>query len=97
MEPNPRVTFGEWLKKRRKSLDLTQRELAKQIGCATITLQKIEADQRRPSKQMAELLAGQLNVPDNERQDFIKFARTGADKFYKILAFIIGNVQLPGQ
>jgi len=69
------VTFGEWLKAYRKALDLTRAQLADQIGCAEITLGKIERDQRRPSKQIAELLAGALGVPESERELFVQFAR----------------------
>ncbi len=75
MEANSQSSFGKWLKKRRKALDLTQHELAKRLGCAKITLQKIEADQRRPSKQMAELLAEQLGIAETEHLEFIRFAR----------------------
>ena len=65
----------QWLKNRRKALDLTQRELAKLVGCATITIQKIEANRRRPSKQIAGLLADQLAVPVDDRKEFARFAR----------------------
>ncbi len=68
-------TFGHWLKQRRKMLDLTQEELSECIGCAAVTLRKIEADERQPSKQMAELLAEQLNLPIDERGVFVRFAR----------------------
>lgn len=74
------ATFGHWLKTRRKTLDLTQAEFARQVGCATISIQLMEAGKRRPSKQMAESLARQLNIPTQERQDFIRFARTGVDE-----------------
>jgi len=79
------ISFGQWLKKRRKALDLTQDELAKRVGCATITIQKIEANQRRPSKQMAMLLADQLGISPGECQAFVKFARTrsSANQFTK--------------
>ena len=50
---NDERSFGHWLSHRRKVLHLTQGELARRIGCATVTVQKIEADQRRPSKDMA--------------------------------------------
>ena len=60
------MSFGQWLKKRRKMLDLTQQELAQQVGCAVITVQKIEADERRPSKQMAELFAKYLEIAADE-------------------------------
>lgn len=73
------MSFGTWLKNRRKALDLTQQELAQRVGCAVITVQKIEADERRPSKQMAGLLAGQLGIGDDERPAFIRFARVEAD------------------
>ncbi len=76
----PTAIFGQWLKKRRKALDLTQAEFARQVGCATISIQLMETGKRRPSKQMAESLARQLNIPTEERQDFIRFARTGADE-----------------
>ena len=41
-------SFGRWLRQRRKALDLTQADLADQVGCSVITIQKIEADARRP-------------------------------------------------
>ena len=47
-------SFGQWLKQRRKALDLTQEEFAQRVGCAVSMLQKIEVDERRPSPQMAE-------------------------------------------
>jgi len=55
--------FGEWLRHRRRELDLTQDALARQVGCARVTIRKLEADEMRPSKQLAELLAEQLGVP----------------------------------
>ena len=68
-------TFGQWLKARRKALDVTRAQLANQIGCAEITLGKIERDQRRPSKQIAELLASALRIPAEAREPFVQFAR----------------------
>jgi len=68
-------SFGQWLKQRRKTLNLTREDLAQRIGCAAVTLYKIEADERRPSRQIAELLADLLNIPPDERADFIRFAR----------------------
>src|SRR5215208_3118696 len=55
MEGN--ASFGYWIRRRRKALDLTQDELARQVGCALSTIRKIEADERRPSRQVAERLA----------------------------------------
>ncbi len=67
--------FGEWLKIRRKELDLTQVELAQRAGCSVPALRKIEAGERRPSKQLAELLARSLEIPSEEQITFIKVAR----------------------
>ena len=68
-------SFGAWLKQRRTALDLTQAELAQRVGCATVTLQKWELDERRPSKELAALLAEQLAVPADERATFVQAAR----------------------
>jgi len=32
------VSFGGWLRQRRRSFDLTQEELARRVGCATGTI-----------------------------------------------------------
>src|SRR5436190_6346861 len=68
-------SFGAWLRQQRRALDLTQAELAAQTGCSTITLRKLEAEERRPSKQIAERLAEVLSVPPEGRADFLRFAR----------------------
>lgn len=68
-------SFGTWVKRRRKALDLTQQELAKQIGCSPSLIFKIESDERRPSRQMAELLAEKLDIPADQRPLFLKTAR----------------------
>ena len=67
--------FGYWLKRSRKALDLTQTELAKKVGCSADTIRKLEAEERRPSAQIAERLAGIFNVPEAERTTFLRFAR----------------------
>jgi len=77
---NGSVSFGQWLKQRRKALDLTREALAQRIGCAVVTLNKIEADERRPSHQLAELLSEHLNIPLDERPAFISFARAKTGK-----------------
>ena len=69
------VSFGEWLKRRRKGLGLTQGQLAAQINCSTITLKKIEAEERKPSAQMVERIAEVLQIPQGERTSFLQFAR----------------------
>lgn len=74
---NPPVVFNEWLKRRRKALDMTQDELAKRASCSIGALRKIETGERRPSKQLAELLAKALEISDEDRQTFIRVARGG--------------------
>jgi predicted ATPase/DNA-binding XRE family transcriptional regulator len=69
------TSFGDWVKKRRKALDLTQNALARQVGCSVATIEKIENSLRRPSLQMAELLAGALEIPLADRPIFLKVAR----------------------
>jgi WD40 repeat protein/transcriptional regulator with XRE-family HTH domain len=56
-------------------MDLTQAELARRVGCATVTIRKIEYDSLRPSQQIAELLAKSLAIPLEERAAFVRLAR----------------------
>lgn len=67
--------FGGWIKHRRKMLDLTQVGLAQRSGCSLPALRKIEAGERRPSRQLADLLARSLEIPIDDRATFIKVAR----------------------
>ncbi|MDQ3930537.1 MAG: helix-turn-helix domain-containing protein, partial [Chloroflexota bacterium] len=67
--------FGLWLRERRKALDLTQLELADRVGCSDSAIRLIEAGQRRPSRQIAALLAEHLGVPPQERDRFLSWAR----------------------
>src|SRR4029079_4600834 len=73
MEGN--ASFGYWVRRRRKALDLTQDELARQVGCALSTIRKIEADERRPSRQVAERIDDLLELGPPERAAFLKAAR----------------------
>lgn len=68
-------SFGEWLKQRRRTLELTQDELAQRAGCSIFALRKIESGERRPSKQLAGLLAIALEIPEADRPTFIRVAR----------------------
>jgi predicted ATPase/DNA-binding XRE family transcriptional regulator len=69
------LSFGEWLKHRRKTLDLTRDKLAWQVGCSFETIKKIESGDLKPSVQLAELIAGALAVPVAEQARFVRFAR----------------------
>jgi predicted ATPase/class 3 adenylate cyclase len=68
-------SFGYWLRRRRKALDLTQEALADQVGCTGSMIKRIEADERRPSRQLAERLANTLTLALDERAAFIQAAR----------------------
>jgi predicted ATPase/transcriptional regulator with XRE-family HTH domain len=69
------IPFGLLLKRQRRARDLTQEELAQQLGCASVTLHKIETGERRPSKQILERLAAILSLPPAEQPAFMAYAR----------------------
>jgi transcriptional regulator with XRE-family HTH domain len=55
-------TFGEWLRQSRNELRLTRAQFARRVGCSVSALRKIEDGERRPSGQIAELMANCLNI-----------------------------------
>jgi predicted ATPase/transcriptional regulator with XRE-family HTH domain len=69
------VTFGEWLRQQRNERQLTREQFARRVGCSVAMLRKIEDGERRPSTQIAELIANCLNVPLAERSTFVRVAR----------------------
>ena len=69
------ISFGYWVRRQRKALDLTQQVLAEQVGCSLAAIKKIESDERRPSKQIAERIADSLGVPAGQREVFLEVAR----------------------
>ena len=76
------LTFGAWLRRRRRALDLTREELAARAGCSVSAVRKFEADELRPSKALAELLADALELAPEHHTAFVRFARdttTGAE------------------
>ncbi len=78
MEKDPTtaiISFGEWVQQRRLALDLTRPALARLVGCAPVTLKKIERDERRPSRQIAALLADHLVIPAHDHEKFLQMAR----------------------
>ncbi len=76
-------TFGGWVHQQRHARGMTQDELAEHLGFSAALLRKLEAGERRPSGQIAELLADYFCIPADERAAFVAFARTrpatGAD------------------
>ena len=70
-----RSSFGKWLRQKRRALDLTQEAFADQVGCARITLRRIESDALKPSKELALLLLEKVGIAQNEREAWLPFAR----------------------
>jgi predicted ATPase/transcriptional regulator with XRE-family HTH domain len=69
------LTFGDWLRRQRRALDLTRAELAAQVGCSVSALRKFEADTLRPSRPLADALAGALHIALEDRDSFVRSAR----------------------
>jgi predicted ATPase/DNA-binding XRE family transcriptional regulator len=67
--------LGRLLKRLRAQQDLTQEALAERVHCSVQTIRFFESGRRRPSWEMAELLADALHVPAAEREEFIRTAR----------------------
>src|SRR5262245_6041854 len=72
---NPETSFGTIVRERRQVIGLTQVELAGRVGCAVVTIRKIETDALRPSVQIAERLALALQIPEMEQIGFVRLAR----------------------
>lgn len=68
--------FGRWLKQLRSRHDLTQEALAELVACSVQTIRFFETGKRRPGLTMVERLADVLQVPAEERDAFIRQART---------------------
>ena len=96
-------TFGAWLRTRRKQLDLTQAELGRRAGCSGAAIRKIEAGERKPSRQLAELLAGVLQISPAERDAFLQLSRgvytdvpiSRADTVQSLSPAIRDNLSIP--
>ena len=69
------ISFGVWLRKQRRGLDLSRKAFADQAGCAEVTLRRIEAGTLKPSKELAGILLEKLGIPETERPQWILFAR----------------------
>ena len=61
------ASFADWVRQRRQLLGLTQAALAQQVGCALVTIKKIEQEARHPSREMAAVLADRLAIPAAQR------------------------------
>lgn len=59
-------TLGQQVRRYREARGWTRKELAHQIGCAVVTLQKVERDERRPSVELLQLLTQALQLKPGE-------------------------------
>jgi predicted ATPase/transcriptional regulator with XRE-family HTH domain len=73
-----KTSFGAWLRHRRRQLDLTQVELAARVNYSVVTIRKLERDELRPSKQLAERLAQCLDIAPEQQVGLLVFARSAA-------------------
>jgi transcriptional regulator with XRE-family HTH domain len=69
------ISFGTWLRKQRRALDLSRQALADQVGCAEVTLRRIETGTLKPSKELASILLEKIGIAEAERPQWISFAR----------------------
>ena len=56
------LTIGQSIQKKRKSLGMTQKELAEKVGVATITIQQYERNVREPKFEIVKRIAKALGV-----------------------------------
>src|SRR5690349_6691314 len=69
------ISFGVWLRKQRRALDLTRQAFADQVGCAEVTLRRIEAGTLKPSRELANIILEKMGIREAERPQWISFAR----------------------
>jgi len=93
------ISLGLWIKRRRRALDLTQDALAALVGCSKELIAKIEGDARRPSREIAALLATHLQLAADERVAFIQVARAelGADRLAAPAQSVVRGAFVPPQ
>ncbi|MFZ6029677.1 MAG: ATP-binding protein [Chloroflexota bacterium] len=78
---NDQQPFALWLRRRRKSLDLTREALGQRAHCSVSAIRRLEAGDLRPSRSLAQSLARALDVPAERQAQFIEFARGLAADF----------------
>ncbi len=87
------LSFGRWLKVCRVARRVTQAELAKRTGYATVTIRKLESDDLRPSRQIAAKIGAQLELDPEACSDLIRYAQ-GEARFDE-LRLPIGTQAVP--
>lgn len=72
---NGYTTFGDWVRHRRRLLDLTQAGLATRSFYSEVTIRNIEKDALRPAEAGALQLASALAIPERYLPVFVDVAR----------------------
>jgi hypothetical protein len=63
--------LSEWVRHRTRALALTRLELTQRARCSVSALPKIETNERRPYKQLADC----LRIPPGDHPTFVRAAR----------------------
>src|SRR5438132_8410296 len=66
------ASLGEWLRRWRRARGMTREEVAEQVPCSVVTIRKIEADERRPSRELAARVADVLRLPAEAHARFLE-------------------------
>lgn len=64
--------FTRAIRERRIALELTQAQLAQQVGCAVVTLKRIETGSLRPSRELAERILRMLDIAPDQRAELLR-------------------------
>jgi len=88
---NEPKSFGYLVRRLRKAIDLTQRELAERVSCSREMIDKIEREERRPSRQIAARLAIHFQLPSETYDLFVRCARgeIGAERVLQSLTLAV--------
>ena len=64
------LSFGDWVRRRRRALDLTQAELGARVGASAAIVPRSKP-MSEGHRELAELLAAALGVPAADREGFL--------------------------
>lgn len=85
--------FVRTIRERRIALELTQAQLAQRVGCAVVTLKRIETGSLHPSRELAERILRILDVAPDQREKLLRLLhrprrrRTVRNPFKGLYAF----------
>ena len=79
-------SFGYWLRRRRKALDLTQEQLAQSVACSRFAIRKIEAADERQADHPARLInlgIAHARLGDEERaRELFREAASNTQRYW---------------